>query len=116
MVLLFAGLATASHAALRTCAGGFGPDWSQAGNWGGTGLPLAGDTVVFPDPATSNANLGSVAIADIVLGPSSGGSVINGAVTIDAFAATYNIDDQSTSATPSTINAAVAITAATLYI
>ena len=80
-------------------------------------MPLTGDTVVIPNPAISNANLvGNPALAAIVLAPNFGGSVINGAVAINASWVTFNIDDQSTSTTPSTINAAVAITGTTLYI
>jgi fibronectin-binding autotransporter adhesin len=116
-VLLFAGLAGAGHAATRTWVGGFGPDWSTAGNWGASGLPVAGDTVFFPNPATSNANLaGNPALAAIVLGPNSGGSVITGAVTINASILTLDIDDQSTSATPSEINATIAITGASMFV
>ena len=39
-VLLALLLAGAGHAAERRWAGGFGPDWSQAGNWGGTGTEI----------------------------------------------------------------------------
>jgi len=115
-VAMFAGLSPAASAATKTWVGGSGANWSTAANWSPSGAPLAGDLVQFNSPATSNANLGAVAIIGIILGPNSGGTVINGAVTINAATLTINIDDQSTSATASQINATVAITGAALYI
>ena len=116
VVAMFAGLSPAASAATKTWVGGSGANWSTAANWSPSGAPIAGDLVQFNSPATSNANLGAVAIIGIILGPNSGGTVINGAVTINASILTINIDDQSTSATASQINATVAITGAALYI
>ncbi|MEQ1595928.1 MAG: autotransporter-associated beta strand repeat-containing protein [Casimicrobium sp.] len=116
VVWLVAGLSPAASAATKTWVGGSGANWSTAANWSPSGAPIAGDLVQFNSPATSNANLGAVAIIGIILGPNSGGTVINGAVTINAATLTINIDDQSTSATASQINATVAITGAALFI
>jgi|GEM_PF-6422409 len=116
VVAMFGGLSPAASAATKTWVGGSGANWSTAANWSPSGAPLAGDLVQFNSPATSNANLGAVAIIGIILGPNSGGTVINGAVTINASILSVNIDDQSTSATASQINATVAITGAGLYI
>ncbi|MBL8309528.1 MAG: autotransporter-associated beta strand repeat-containing protein [Burkholderiales bacterium] len=117
VISLLLAAANPSSAATKTWTGGGGnANWSTAANWSPPGAPVAGDLVQFNTPATSNANLGAVAIIGIILGPNSGGTVINGAVTINASILTINIDDQSTSATASQINATVAITGAGLYI
>lgn len=98
-----------SFAATKTWSGfGGSANWSSGGNWSPLGAPLAGDTVVFNSAVASNADL-SVAIGAIVFGANSGGSVISGAVTINAAAATINIDDQATNtSSPNTINASIA--------
>ncbi|TAG82766.1 MAG: hypothetical protein EAZ21_02715 [Betaproteobacteria bacterium] len=103
-------------AATKTWVGPFsGGNWSTGPNWSPSGVPVAGDTVVFNSTTISNADLGAVALGAIVFGPTFGGSVINGAVTINGLGATYNIDDQNTTATPNTINATIALTGTTAY-
>ena len=115
-VAMFAGLSPAASAATKTWIGpSSGGNWSIGPNWSPSGAPVAGDTVVFNSTVTSNADLGAVAIGAIVFGPTFGGSVINGAVTINGVSASYNIDDQNTTATANTINATVALTGTTAY-
>lgn len=116
LVLLFVGLTTTAFAATKTWIGPFsGGNWSTGPNWSPSGVPVAGDTVVFNSTTTSNADLGAVALGAIVFGPTFGGSVINGAVTINGVSASYNIDDQNTTATANTINATIALTGTTAY-
>jgi autotransporter-associated beta strand protein len=100
--------AEGSFAATKTWSGfGGSTNWSSGGNWSPLGAPGSGDTVVFNSAVTSNADL-SVAIGAIVFGANSGGSVITGAVAINAAAATVNIDDQSTStSSPNVITASI---------
>jgi fibronectin-binding autotransporter adhesin len=100
--------AEGSFAATKTWSGfGGSANWSSGGNWSPLGAPGSGDTVVFNSAVSSNADL-SVAIGAIVFGANAGGSVISGAVTINAAVATVNIDDQSSSTTsPNVITATI---------
>jgi fibronectin-binding autotransporter adhesin len=117
VALLFGAVEPADAQTTRTWTslGGTAFNWSDPNHWSPVGVPQNGDTLVFNGPITSNANLGpSVAIAAIVF--NSGGAVVNGAVTINAAAATINIDDRSTGGLTVEINASIAITGADLFI
>ncbi len=110
-VAMFAGLSPAASAATKTWVGGSGANWSTAANWSPSGAPIAGDLVQFNSPATSNANLGTVAIGAVVFGANSGGSVINGTIRINAAAApASNFEDNATGAA-NTINANIVLSA-----
>ncbi len=109
-VLLAVLLAGASHAATKTWKAAFASgSWSIGSNWEGNVAPAAGDTVVFNRVVDSFSDLGGVPIARIVFGPNAGGSVVGGALTIDASLVFPNIDDQSTGAA-NLINASINMT------
>ncbi len=91
-------------------------NWADANNWSSNTVPVAGDSVQFNSAVTTNANLGSVAIASIIFAAGSAGAIINGALTINAGAAQFNIDDQATGLTTTQINAAIAAGNGTMWL
>ena len=106
--------ALSAHAASQKLWSGLGDgvNWSDTNNWIG-GMPVAGDGVTFSGGARiTNANLGAVAISNITFTSTAGGSSVSGAVTINAAAATINIQNDA----DATISATVAITNSTLFI
>jgi hypothetical protein len=106
--LFCATLMSSAFGATKTWSGpASGGNWSSGANWGGT-APAAGDTVVFNSAVTSNADLpASTRIAAVILGASSGGSVINGSIQFNsALAAASNVEDNATGAI-NTINATI---------
>ena len=64
---------------------GDGVNWSDANNWVGNVAPLAGDGVTFSGGVrTTNANLGAVALTNVLITSTAGGSSISGAFSINA--------------------------------
>ncbi len=111
------GAVQSTLAAVKTwsCANSSG-NWSTGSNWIGGTIPATNDTVVFDCAVTTNADLGSVNIAAVVFGPSSAGAIINGAFVLNGNAATLNIDDQATAATPNSINASITLANSLVYV
>lgn len=109
VVMLVGMLSSPVEAATVTWTGAAGNGlWFDAGNWsGGSGVPVAGDDVVFMNPATSAVSLGggTASIGSVTLTTANGISFSNGSFLLNVFTLNSGI---------STMNANLTATALTL--
>ena len=93
LIAIFLIHTTCYSSTLRTWSGGGdGIHWSSATNWN-NGLPVDGDSVQFSGGALMTTCDVTTNIAEIIFTTSAKGSVVSGAVNIDASQATINIED-----------------------
>ena len=115
LLLLMGSCAKPAQAASQRLWSGLGDgvSWSDANNWVGNVAPVASDGVTFSGGVRiTNANLGAVALSNVLITSSAGGSSISGAFTINGSLATINIEADANA----TISAAITITNSSMFV